>query len=463
MTVKTIPITTAATDILKRTWRVRTTNISAISNAQLEFTFDGAEVTGSPDLVTRQQSGSYYPVTGSFYTGLVGTQKFGVNTTGNTFLEETWGLAKSGTLPKTYFSYASGSYDDSTTWTTDPTGSFLLSPPRAGGPNNNDIAVILTGRTVTMPTGAKTLNGLLINAGGILDAGALTTNSFGIVSGQGTLRLNRLAMPTGVFDAFVSQGGGTIQYYNISGDLPSSQLTYCNLSFAGTGSKTFATASGLPRTYTLNGNLSIDGGTAVIGSNTQQAWITVLGNVTIAAGCTLSTNNSNAGHQLDIAGNFTNNGIALFTNRIAPFTITYASNAATDGFTRVRFLGRSHNTAVCNSLTNFYSIEVQKGQDPTWSLTLSATDTTYFNLLGQNSQVDSGSTNLINTRVYQGLATRFGTIVLGSKIKILSLSTGQWRVNNGASVIIDGANVALSFLQHRWRWRRCPALRPSGS
>lgn len=442
ISIKAIPFSSAATNILKRNWRVLTNNISAITDAQIQFTFDGSEVNGTPNYVIRTQSGTVYGATSGYVSGVTGTQTFGVNAAGNTYLEETWGLSRANQLPRTYYSFASGSWDSPSTWTTDPTGSAQVNMPASGGPNNNDVAVILRGHTVTMPTGSKSLNSLIINEGGTLDAGGLTTLAFGLVSGQGTLRLSNLALPTGVYTDFVATDGGTIDYYNVTGSIPGSQLTYCNLKFSGTGTKTIATA-GANRTYVLNGGLTVAGGNVVIGNETNRVWMSIAGNVTVAAGCSLTTAAPLAQHNLDISGSLINNGVARFTNRTAPVTTAHQTNAPTDGYVRIRFLGGADQVATCNGPTDFYSIEVQKGIDPTYKLTLSTADTTYCNFLGQVNIADSGSANDINTRSYQAINTRYGTLVLGSKVKVNALTTYQWRVNAGAGLILDGARVNL--------------------
>ena len=439
--IKTIELA-GGVDVLRRTWRIHTQGLSAITDVRPLFTFDGSEVNGTPNDVTRALGGTYFDVVGSFFSGLVGRQTFGVNAPGNTLLEETWGLSKAGALPRTYYSFASGPYDSPETWSTDPSGAVQIEMPPVGGPNNNDVAVILAGHTVTMATGGKALNGLIIHETGVLDVDTTSGSNFAAVSGQGTLRLSRMALPGGVYEDFVSLNGGTVEYYDVSGILPASQLTYCHLSLAGTGTKVIG-ASGSNRLYRLNGNLSISGDTAILGNAAQRVWLSIAGNMTVDTGATLLTGTPTAQHNIDIAGNFVNNGTVKLTARTAPFVSAYASASPTGGYARVRFLGSSNKVATCNGLTNFYSIEVQKGVDPTYSLTISASDTANFNLLGTINGGDSSNANTINTRSRQALATRYGTLVLGSKIKIAALTTSQWRVNAGAGLVIDGARVNL--------------------
>ncbi len=444
--IKTIPFTSATANILRRNWRVQTANISSITDAQLEFSFDGSEVNGTPNLVIRTQGGTVFTATSGYVSGLVGRQTFGVNAAGNTFLEDIWSLARAGQLPRTYYSFTSGSWDTPATWTTDPTGSAQINMPPAGGPNTNDNVVVLRGHTVTMPSGSKSVNSVTLQEGATLDAGSLTTLSFGVVSGMGTLRRTALSLPTGLYDNFVSADGGTVEYANVTGNLPLTQLTYNNLTLSGTGTKTFAT-QGQARVWRLNGNLSVAAGNVVIGSESnRRVWISVLRNVTIAASASLTTSTNNANHNMDVWGDLVNNGTCNFTNRTPPLVASYLGTTPNNGFVRLRFLGASNNVVTCNAATNFHSIEVQKGIDPTFALQISTADSAFFNLLGNSNQADSGSVNDINTRQYRALSIRYGTVILGERISIPALvnPAGQWRINAGAAIVIDGARVWMS-------------------
>ena len=70
-------------------------------------------------------------------------------------------------IQDTYYSYQTGSWNNATTWTSDPSGTLQIG---ATIPGDNDKVVILTGRTVSLPADITTLTlDVTIDAGGFLD------------------------------------------------------------------------------------------------------------------------------------------------------------------------------------------------------------------------------------------------------------------------------------------------------
>src|SRR5690606_33570022 len=114
------------------------------------------------------------------------------------------------TVRTIFYSYQSGDWNNPNTWTTDPSGSTLVSPMVPGAGNQ---VVILNGRSVSTSI-SRTVAGLTINQGGAVDLGSTTGHDFGNVSGQATLRLSTSTLPTGIFTNFVSADGGTVDFYN---------------------------------------------------------------------------------------------------------------------------------------------------------------------------------------------------------------------------------------------------------
>ena len=90
------------------------------------------------------------------------------------------------------YSYQSGNWETSTTWTTDPSGTLSVNP---AVPSNSDNVVILNGRTVTSTTNGKLVASTQINSGGTLDLTNTTGHNFGVVSGQGYLKLSSNTFP----------------------------------------------------------------------------------------------------------------------------------------------------------------------------------------------------------------------------------------------------------------------------
>ncbi|MDP4275525.1 MAG: hypothetical protein Q8907_14720, partial [Bacteroidota bacterium] len=130
----------------------------------------------------------------------------------------------------TYYSYQSGNWDVSRTWTTDPSGTTLVN---RGVPASGDAVVILNGRTVTIPTGVQAnVSSLVIQQGAVLDLTSTFNHNFGDFSGSGLLRLSPTTSPA-PFPAFatgnfVQAGGGTIEYY-VGPTLPPAELQFQQL------------------------------------------------------------------------------------------------------------------------------------------------------------------------------------------------------------------------------------------
>lgn len=134
----------------------------------------------------------------------------------------------------TWYSYQSGNWANGgtnwRTWTQDPSGTTLINAAHAV-PANTDHVVILNGRIVTIPTGepAKTVASVTIQEGAVLDITNTTGHNFGAnLNGSGLLRLSTDVFPAFASGTFVAQGGGTVEYTNMTG-FTLSQFTYNNL------------------------------------------------------------------------------------------------------------------------------------------------------------------------------------------------------------------------------------------
>lgn len=340
------------------------------------------------------------------------------------------------------FSYQSGNWNTLNTWTRDPSGTTLIKPRI---PVEFDEATVLNGRIVTRSTNNATVSRLAIANGGYLDIGSTTGHNFGIVTGQGRLQLSSVTFPGGTYTDFVSSTGGTFEYYNTGGTLPTGVGTYNNVILRNsTGSNiTYTQASNL----VLNGSLTLtrtSSGTLTLqhGDNTTARSLTIGRGATVGAGTSWTVFNGNQqGHTVSINGDLINNGTIRFTNQASP---NYTA-ATTTGAVRLTMTGGQNNNLTANGTTDLYQLIMDKGIDRTHVLSVTATSTSNFRLFGPNNATESGAPPAINDDRALNLLT--GTIRLATNIVIPSLVSGAgngYRIDEDVMLWLDGADVTVN-------------------
>ncbi len=382
---------------------------------------------------------------------------------------------------KPLYSYQSGNWDSTTTWTTDPSGTLWINPRIPGTMDN---VVILNARTISISVNAKKVVSLTIISGGILDIKSTTGHNFGTVAGQGKIMLSSNSFPGGTFTSFVASNGGTVEYYNLNNvPISTTQFTYNNLIISdssGTISAYLNNGSN-PTTYTINGNFSLKNyssgtNTFYFGNPTASDNLinmTIYGNFSVDAGCNIRVNNfatshaipnlSDEGataylvHSLSVYGSFTNNGSVRFTGLPSPVNTAYYTLATTAtgginyGDVQVFFYGAANNTIVCNGTTDFFRLIVAKGSDETYILEVSSSNTNNFALYGPNFQgnnaFNGGTINGYGYGAYyKALFIHYGTLKLDANISIPSLTEGgqDFNVIPTAGLWINGATVSTT-------------------
>ena len=468
VSARTEQIFSLGSNYLEKFWNVLTSNTGKTITAT--FAYDAAEITATPTQIINK--------TGSIWKTPTGTQSFSLNSftiTGTTDITNTSSSWTAGPVPGTYFSYQTGSWNDPTTWTSDPGGTTQVGTTI---PGDGNAVVILSSRTVTLPADITTPNlKVNINEGGIID---MSTFSFTVglkeLKGTGTLRLKSVNFPTATTNTFVNSGGGTTEYSNAANfTLPATQATYNNLRINAPG----VIATQLSD-ITLNGDLSIKQGTYRINDNTTAARrnLTILGSVTVDAGAsitvgtgvtnttanpTLTTETGTApfinyydgqSHRVVVYGDFTNNGTVKFTNLAYPIYDAFPPTVqdATTGFATVYFQGATNNTLTCNGTTDFYNLVLDKGIDQSFSLTIYSAAYPNFRLFGANNAGGYGGG--ANPNLRKALWIRTGTLVLQGSTIIPSLSEGTgnqgtlgpnsdfYLPSNGA-LTLDGTQVIV--------------------
>ncbi|MBK6834346.1 MAG: T9SS type A sorting domain-containing protein [Bacteroidetes bacterium] len=330
-----------------------------------------------------------------------------------------------------YYTYQSGNWNTPNVWTTDPSGTTLVSP---AVPGNGDAVTILNGITVTL-TGnvATTTHVLTINSGGILDLATFTfTAGLTSINGLGTLRIGASYFPTGT-NNFTTSVGSSVEYYDWASNttLPTNVTTYYNLtlshSLASTRTFTFGSAA-----TTINGNFVLDcAGTGLVfqlGDVIGTVRTLVFnGDVTIGTNCTMNVlAGTTVTHSITCAGNFTNNGTLDLQNNA-----DYTAGANTASIT---FNGAADKILSINAAaTSFGSFTLNKGIDQTFILSVVCT-------VAGTAPFDG---NLGNNMI----TLTNGTLRLGENITVPQLNTGgnydiSTGQNNNAGLWIDGAIVS---------------------
>ncbi|MCZ2247691.1 MAG: T9SS type A sorting domain-containing protein [Bacteroidia bacterium] len=326
-----------------------------------------------------------------------------------------------------YYTFASGDWSSASIWTTDPTGLTSVSPAVPGA---SDAVFIVNNKTVTNTVTARTVVSTFIQANATLDLGTLTGNNLGTVTGQGRLKIGSNTFPGGTFTGFVSASGGMVEYYDITGNLPT-QLTYNHLKISNStasGNNCVLVNGTNPTNYTINGNLILEntgsGSLQVTLGNaaTNIINLNVNKSVSVSSGVRFQAGVFNAIHNLIVRQDFTNNGLVQFSNSLQ-------WNASTNGAVNLKFDGTGNSTLSCNSATNLYTLIVNKGIDA-----------------GTTLQVNSSAVG--NLEFYtdaDALQLNIGTVKFGVNNTISRVNGGgMFTIPNIARLWVDGANFLLN-------------------
>ncbi len=377
-------------------------------------------------------------------------------------------LAFNLTLCNAWYSYQTGNYNDYNTWTRDPSGLTFDNPANIF-PSTGDDITILNGFTVTYNVNNSNLNSTTIQGGGILNMAATTGHTLGTITGTGLLRVQGVNLPSGTYTDFVSTLGGTIEYYNTGGNLPTGQTTYNKL--------ILSNSTGSNITYVLISNLTVNGtftlsttgaGTVnwQINDNSNNNRTIVLnddlivgtgGRINVGTGNEAST----TPHALTMYGNITNNGIIKFYDQTdtelaeTDYGLSYPTagvdlhrNELQGNAVTVTCLGTVNKTFACNSTTDFYRLVVNKGSGQIAKLTISSTSTANFRLFGP-ANLGSGSGTAPNEYSDNALSIINGIFELTGSINIpfLNLATGNdyFSIPQNGQLWLNGSGVTVTL------------------
>lgn len=254
-----------------------------------------------------------------------------------------------------FYSFADGSWDDSSTWSL--TGFEVADdPPNTAIPGPGSIVRVGNNRTVTVVSDETQSGSLLIEEGSTVDVGTTTGHNFGSIIGErilgnGTLRITSsepvAEFPAGDFSEFLGNEGGTVEYYWTGDDftLPTASIAptsealeqYRNLIINLSGASAESsitlgeidllvlddfTIQGENNTYaltsvnsegdlTVGGKFSVESGVFRLRHNNGTSREVIVGDTLfIASGATFeSVGTTNVVHTLRAQGSIVNNGV----------------------------------------------------------------------------------------------------------------------------------------------------------
>ncbi|TVQ82409.1 MAG: T9SS C-terminal target domain-containing protein [Bacteroidetes bacterium] len=406
-------------------------------NTDVRIGFDFIEAGISVDasslyvlLYREENSGNFSLVPGSYASVNDGKVFFTVSNTH--FQSGYYTIARSDLEVQTYYSFNNGNWNDLEVWSLNP---GIYEPP-SQLPGAMDRVIIQNNLQITITDNNIEIGTLEVNDG-ILDFGITTGHTISTITGlsNGTIRLAGDNFPAGNAEGFANASqGGTVEYYGTGYDL----LTPHTFRHMRINMDDDVHTANLLADYTLNGNLVIEKGQLQLGnsSGTAARQLTIRENLQVNSGAGIITGTGNARHQLNLYGNFINQGEVQFTNR----TVANYTAQATDGIVDVNFLSTTRNqTMQLDGPSRFYRIAVNK-VTATNEVHITASNSTYFELLGFANQGHGTQAQLTSNTNSLGLIA--GTVRIGQNITIPRLNSGgNYNISENAVLWVDGGSV----------------------
>lgn len=433
--VRTVPTRAANTNPsdLNRYWEITLSGITG-TVANMSFTYaDPTDVLGDQTKYALQRSPQIPAVNWGTPASPSPDGANPMSTIGTTVLDGTWTAREN---RKTLYSYQTGNWNSTSTWTTDPSGTLWQG---ASIPGVGDRIVILNGRTVSVTNNSNTVYSLTVNEGGVLDLASTTGHNFGSISGKGLIRLSAASMPGGIYDNFVGSDGGTVEYYN-SSDFTFTQNTYNNLIIRLSSSAIVAT---IASDFVVNGNLSIISGNLRVGNNTSSRTATIFGSVLLENTGAVSVNNANVAHNFYLHGDLTNNGGTFKLHNLASPSYNAIS---TTGYANLWCVSANKDQTIsCNGPVEPYWIIIDKGTDQTYMVDIVAT-ANYFKIFGHTYLNNNSALNLRNGTLRLGHNINIPHFIHGQTADYTSVpvNSGQFSIPESAHLWINGADVTTT-------------------
>lgn len=363
-----------------------------------------------------------------------------------------------------------GNWSNSSTWTTDPTGSTRVAPRV---PANGDNVVVTNSYVVTVNSAvAATGLKITIQRGGSLDLQTGTTPfaQLSSLSGQGTLRIGAAYFPDIVAGSnnFDDANTGTVEFYNwgATAALPNPRSgQYNNLRLL--NSTTTAYTAQLDNTLVLTGNLTLTttnptSATPLVNFNFGRSTttptartLTVQGDINVGAGTAMGVSNVSALHTLNASGSFLNNGTVDLYN-------TQTQNA------QLNFTGNTDANFACNGPTDLSVLQLNKGIDGQVLLNITAT-VAQGGASASNLRLLNTADGIDRLQLVNGIAKLGNNITIpqlhngndfGTGFSIGSSSTSPTLWIDGATLQNNNARGAIVYGMYRISGGRFECITP---
>ena len=376
---------------------------------------------------------------------------------GQNEINGTWTAAEADAT--TIYTHQNGSWNDKSTWTTDPTGKTVVP---AGGilPSASYHVVILNGTSVKANGSTMLARSVKICAGAELDMENISNHNLKSVYGQGTLHINGEFPQQGNYSLFVSPDGGTTRFYgNHNSGTIRSQYTYNNLILEYDNNITRTLSEDL----IINGNLTLTKGSLEFGATNLS--IRVRGDINISGdgGITVFTaGDKTHADSIVVGGNFINRGEVKMTLRNKYDLEEAISIENSDGRGIIKFVGEKNVEFNCYNTTKLSQLIIDKGTDQTYRVKLYSSNTSNFQLMGNATNFGNkgeikpqtkpdGFTNQDNPPlILKPLWLRNGTLELTGYVEIKSLSEGgddNFFIPLNGCLHLNGENVKVYVCQ----------------
>ena len=196
---------------------------------------------------------------------------------------------------------SSSAYDDPNAWTIVPT----TLPFPAGGPQGSSVIVIKTGHTIDFDRDGIEVYKTELEAGATLNLNATGRHNLGIVSGQGSLYTETGSLPAGFYGNFFTCTGGEVNYGGTASSnysvFKGGIATLRKVTFSGSGQRTMPNTTGV----TICEDMVIDGPTVTNPNGSGTDNITVGNDLLIQAGTFRTGNSTlTVGSDLVVQGTY---------------------------------------------------------------------------------------------------------------------------------------------------------------
>lgn len=468
---------------LNKYWSLASTNISNVTGI-ISATYDGSEANANPFIEGIYGSGKY--IGGVWTTGSLATivgRVISFPLSASAIVGNYTAGPNVAFLPGTFYSFATGNYEDATTWSLNAFGGPVSPIP----PTTGSFVRIGNNQTVTTTAGSKTVPMVTIDgapAPGTLDLQSFTGFTFNTLNGSGNLRIST-ASPTAVFPTvgtnnFISTIGNTVEYYGATNfNLPASPLVYRNLTISGAGfAKNLAGNTTIAEALSIGSgtleiagnNLTVTGATNVSGTlsdNANGGTNTFAGNVSVNPSGSISTSNNSPFFftgNLANGGTFSKTGTGAVTFNGITQTISGTSPITMDGT-----ISLATGTTVQNSNNSFLLKNISIGQNGKLVQQYPAFPTSYtgsnnglaintgFEVLSSSNNAGNTITSATGDKIefnLNGSGAVFGsrTIALtpaaSAQVVRFDLSTSSTSATSKAGTLIIGSGFANNATIH---------------